>query len=76
MPDDPDKKALIPPQYLPSASTTGGTLIGGAAVTVFVWAADAFFQVQVPPLVAGAFGVLFSQFSGLFFKGGTKATAT
>lgn len=59
-------------RYMPSASTTVGTLGGAGVGPIIVWALTAFTNVVMPPEVAAAIGAVIGNAIGYFFEGGRR----
>ena len=62
-------------QIKPSTSTVAGALGGGALATIILWALGEYANINPPPEVASAFGVILSAAVGYFFSGGRSETS-
>lgn len=60
-------------RFMPSNSTTIGTVGGAGIGPIVVWLVGAFGGVTVPPEIAAAIGSVTGNLIGYFFEGGRKA---
>lgn len=67
-----DEDGGVVPRYMPSNSTTIGTLGGAGLSPLIVWALNTYTHASMPPEIAASAGALIGNLIGYFFEGGRK----
>lgn len=68
-----DENPAAGPRYMPSNSTTIGTLGGAGLSPLIIWALNTYTHANMPAEVAASAGAFIGNLIGYFFEGGRKS---